>query len=81
MIITPVITNLSIVSDELVKVEDKMKWFNKKDSGKKESNEGNAIMTMIFLKVKKHSHRENELKVAGKSRAYSSQSFVFFFTD
>ena len=55
-----------------------MKWFNKKDSGKKESNEGNAIMTMIFLKVKKHSHRENELKVAGKSRAYSSQSFVFF---
>ena len=36
-----------INSDELVEIENKMKWFNKKDSGKKESNEGNLVI--IFL--------------------------------
>ena len=40
-----------------------MKWFNKKDSGKKESNEGNLVIIFLFNNKNDYGrkHESNDL--------------------
>ena len=39
-----------------------MKWFNKKDSGKKESNEGNLVIIFFYSVIENDYGRKYESK-------------------